>query len=190
MCLCTFCGFHLCSSFLSFNILSIILLCSSLILFRKVGEYMDCVIDRFSVDELKDIVSHSYSFKEVLRKLGYKTLNGRNNDTLRKRLNRYNIDISHFGVQKQIHRTKENVFCKNSTATQAVLRRWYQNISDDTVCGICGQSKQWNGKLLTMILDHLNGDHHDNRIENLRWICPNCNSQLSTFAGRNSKIHN
>lgn len=40
-----------------------------------------------------------------------------------------------------------------------------------------------------MTLDHINGDNHDDRIENLRWICPNCASQLSTFAGKNNKRH-
>ena len=63
-------------------------------------------------------------------------------------------------------------------------------MSDDSVCEICKQAKIWNNKELVMTLDHINGDNHDNRIENLRWICPNCASQLSTFAGRNNKIHN
>ena len=45
----------------------------------------------------------------------------------------------------------------------------------------------WNGKPIVMILDHINGNSKDNRIKNLRMICPNCNSQTSTFAGRNYK---
>jgi len=48
-------------------------------------------------------------------------------------------------------------------------------------CGITG----WRGKLLTIHLDHINGDKNDNRLENLRMLCPNCHSQTPTFSGRN-----
>ena len=44
-------------------------------------------------------------------------------------------------------------------------------------CSICGQQPKWNGKPLIMILDHINGNHRDDRLENLRWVCPNCNYQ-------------
>lgn len=53
-------------------------------------------------------------------------------------------------------------------------------------CSICGISK-WYGKSLSLNLDHINGIANDHRLENLRWICPNCDSQSSTFAGRNVK---
>jgi RNA polymerase subunit RPABC4/transcription elongation factor Spt4 len=143
------------------------------------------IVDTYSVKELEEIVKNSYSFKEVILKLGYKTQNGSNIKTVRNRLENLNIDYSHFASTMQIKRTYENVFCKNSTATQHVLRRWYKKISNDNICTICGQDKIWNNKELTMILDHIGGDNHNNVTSNLRWICPNCNSQLPTFAGRN-----
>ena len=49
---------------------------------------------------------------------------------------------------------------------------------------MCGLSEWINGKLV-LELDHINGDHTDNRIENLRYLCPNCHSQTDTFRGRN-----
>ena len=52
-------------------------------------------------------------------------------------------------------------------------------------CQICGLEKIWNDKKLTLIIDHINGNSSNNRPENLRLICPNCDSQLSTFNGRN-----
>jgi DNA-binding CsgD family transcriptional regulator len=50
-------------------------------------------------------------------------------------------------------------------------------------CGIAG----WRGRPLTMALHHINGDRHDNRLENLALLCPNCHSQTNTFAGRNGR---
>lgn len=125
--------------------------------------------------------------REVVGKLGYKTQNGSNHKTVAKRLNKYNISTNHFESSKSTERTYENVFCINSTVVQSTLRNWYKKISDDSKCEICGQTKLWHGKELTLILDHINGDNHDNQISNLRWVCPNCDSQLPTFTGRNNK---
>lgn len=54
-------------------------------------------------------------------------------------------------------------------------------------CYECGHEPWWRGKPLVMVLDHINGVHNDNRLENLRMLCPHCNSQTETFAGRNKK---
>lgn len=55
------------------------------------------------------------------------------------------------------------------------------------VCSECGLDPVWNGKPLTLVLDHVNGVRGDHRRENLRLLCPNCNSQTETFSGRNVK---
>ena len=123
--------------------------------------------------------------KEVITKLGYKTNNGSNAKTVMKRLNKYNITCDHFETVKPRQLVYSDIFCINSNVTQATLRYNFKKISKYDKCQICGQSVLWNGKPLTMILDHIDGDNHSNQIENLRWICPNCNSQLPTFAGRN-----
>jgi hypothetical protein len=54
-------------------------------------------------------------------------------------------------------------------------------------CSLCGSEPVWMGKPLVLVLDHINGIRNDNRLTNLRLVCPNCNSQLPTFCGRNSK---
>lgn len=52
-------------------------------------------------------------------------------------------------------------------------------------CVLCGMGPEWNGKPITLQLDHINGINNDHRLENLRILCPNCHSQTDTFAGKN-----
>lgn len=146
------------------------------------------IIDNFTKEELEQIVLESKSNREVLTKLGYNTVGGNNNQTLKNRLEKYNIDTSHFTHSNGSLRTEENVLCKDSTASQATLRRWFiKGNYIEYKCDICGIDGIWNNKSLILQLDHKNGDNHDNRIENLHWLCPNCHSQTDTFCGKQTK---
>ena len=51
-------------------------------------------------------------------------------------------------------------------------------------CEECGLGEEWNDKILVLELDHINGNKRDNRLENLKILCPNCHSQTPTFRGR------
>ena len=55
----------------------------------------------------------------------------------------------------------------------------------NNTCAICHRPTEWEGKLLVLILDHVDGSSTNNSRGNLRLICPNCNSQTPTFSGRN-----
>ena len=52
-------------------------------------------------------------------------------------------------------------------------------------CACCGNIGEWQGQKLTLQLDHINGKNNDHRIENLRFLCPNCHSITETYAGKN-----
>lgn len=148
------------------------------------------IIDNFTKEELEQIVSESSSYKEVLSKLGYSTTSGSNHKTLKSRLEKDNISTNHFSydADKITKRTEENVFCENSTASQAVLRRWFiKGNYIEYKCDSCGIKDLWNGKPLVLQLDHINGNNSDNRIENLHWLCPNCHSQTDTFCGKQTR---
>lgn len=144
-------------------------------------------MDTYSDEEFEYIVKQSNSFKNCLENLGYNSNSGQQTHILQEKIKSLNIDISHFDQPKEkIIRTPENVFIENSTAVQKVLRSWYiKGNYTPYVCAICGQEPIWQGKKLTLILDHINGKNHDDRLENLRWVCPNCNQQLDTTNGRN-----
>lgn len=143
------------------------------------------IIDNFTKEELEKIVKKSNSIKEVIDSLGYSTHSGDNNKTIKNRLAELDIDYSHFKHKKGIERNEENVFIKDSTASQATLRRWYiKGKYSPYICSVCGLEPFWQGKELTLILDHINGHNHDDRLENLRWVCPNCNQQLPTTGNR------
>ena len=56
-------------------------------------------------------------------------------------------------------------------------------------CACCDLGPEWNGKPMPLILDHVNGINNDNRLENLRFVCSNCDSQLDTYKSRNRVKH-
>lgn len=144
---------------------------------------MKSILNSYSKEELQAIVNDSINITEALQKAGYVYTSGTNHELFKKVCKEKNVDYSHFVGQKRksIVRTEENVFCKNSTAAQSTLRSWYlKGNYSEYKCAICGIS-EWNGKELTLRLDHINGHNKDNRLENLRWVCPNCDSQLKTF---------
>lgn len=132
-------------------------------------------------------VQNAHSYEELGRSLGYLAKSGARNRILKKRIERLNLSTNHFSRPKNItKRSASNIFIENSTADQSTLRKWYKEGNyTPYVCSICGQEPFWNGKELTLILDHINGHNKDDRLENLRWVCPNCNQQLDTTGGRN-----
>ena len=77
---------------------------------------------------------------------------------------------------------KEN--CKHSRSN--VRRFVIKNKLLPYKCAVCG-ALEWNGKTLSLELDHINGINTDNRIENLRFLCPNCHSQTATYGSRNQQ---
>ena len=151
------------------------------------------LIDTYSDEEFKNIVKQSSSMKEISTKIGYTATSGDSLARIRKRIDFLNLSTEHFSEmnKRTVKRNEDNIFIENSTANQSTLRRWYKKGEyTPYICSICGQEPIWQGKDLTLILDHINGSNHDDRLENLRWVCPNCNQQLDTTNGKNLKNKN
>lgn len=78
---------------------------------------------------------------------------------------------------------KSGVASVGSKAAHYVRRHLLDE--QDGCCAICGIVEEWNGQPLVLIPDHIDADASNNRRENLRMICPNCDSQLPTYKSRN-----
>ena len=154
---------------------------------------MKCYYKEICIEKLKDIVESSGTFAEVMRKLGYSANRGNSISGLKKYLDENQIDYSKFSknnILNYSHPTNEldEILVENSKYTN-MTRLKARIIRDGLLkyeCEICHIS-EWNGKKLVLQLDHINGNNRDNRIENLRLLCPNCHSQTETFRGKRNK---
>lgn len=149
------------------------------------------MVVKWDKDFLVEIVKDSNSQIEVLKRLGIRNAGG-NFKTLKKYLTLYNIDTSHFVknydkmVSLKNKQPIENILVENSSYNRSHLKsRLYEEGFKDRLCEMCGQGENWNGKKISLILDHINGIYNDNRLENLRILCPNCNATTETFCKGN-----
>ena len=71
-----------------------------------------------------------------------------------------------------------------NTTIRGIFREYILN-EQDSCCAICGMTNMWNGKTINFILDHIDGDAANSARDNLRLICPNCDSQLPTYKSKN-----
>jgi 5-methylcytosine-specific restriction endonuclease McrA len=85
--------------------------------------------------------------------------------------------------------SKHLLFVENSTASREYIKGLIikHNLIEYR-CFECGLKNEWNGKVLSLQLDHINGIRNDNRISNLRFLCPNCHTQTETYCSKNKSI--
>lgn len=144
-------------------------------------------------EEFRTIIKTSSSCADAMRKIGYTCTTGNANRTVKRRIEELNIDIQHWADNtKNAHiknrMSNDKYYAKDTPHSGGHIReRLLQDNLLDYKCACCGNNGEWNGQKLVLQVDHINGDHNDNRIENLRFLCPNCHSQTKTFAGRNLK---
>jgi hypothetical protein len=151
----------------------------------------------WSISQLKKAVKDSFSYRRVLNKLGLREAGG-NYSQIKRYISEYKLNISHFkgkawntgmrGIGKPLI-PLEKIIVKNSNFQSFKLKkRLFDQGLKPRFCEECGWKKISADGRLPLELDHINGDSHDNRLQNLRILCPNCHSLKTTHRGRNIKI--
>ena len=158
---------------------------------------MENKIYKLSDEQFVELLKKSSTISEVLFKLGY-TVKGNSwgYSQVKRRMDDLNLDYSIFKGKSAVIKTnklnnvkKEDILKENCKHQRTVLRRYIiKNNLIPYKCAICGCT-EWQGKTLSLELDHINGVNNDNRLENLRFLCPNCHSQTSTYGSRNQQIN-
>ena len=151
---------------------------------RRRGEWTD--------DDLRAIVAEATAVSDILRRLGYQPSGGMHR-YIQQQIKNLGLDTEHFrrqswnkGVSHSHNRIPlAEVLVENSTysGTSTLRKRLVAEGLKVAMCEVCGLDT-WLGKPLPLALDHINGDHVDNRIENLRILCPNCHALTPTWCGR------
>ena len=156
---------------------------------------MENKIYKLSDEQFVELLKNSSTISEVLFKLGYSVKgNSWGFAKVKQRMSDLNLDGSIFKGKSPItkystlHKVNASDILKpNCKHARSVLRRYV--IKNNLIpyrCAICG-CVEWQGRTLSLELDHINGINNDNRIENLRFLCPNCHSQTTTYGSRNQQ---
>lgn len=160
------------------------------------------IFDNFTKKELETIIHKYDTWAEILKELGTYDKHNKMVPLLKNKLKELHIDYSFIDNtpirignsehcrNKYTKLKDEEIFIKNGNVSLSTVRRAFKKHTEIPYeCAIC-HIKDWNGKPLVFTMDHIDGNTNNNEISNLRWICPNCDRQLPTYAGKNKKrIH-
>nr|WP_237552337.1 HNH endonuclease signature motif containing protein [Streptomyces sp. SID5789] len=148
---------------------------------------------------LEPVIAESASVNEVLRRLGLDPVGGHHTN-LSRRIKAYGIDTSHFTsvarTERQRHnrrrRTADEVLIEDTSdharrVPGSRLKRAMRELGTEERCALCGIEPVWFGEPLPLEVDHIDGDWRNNRIENLRMLCPNCHSTTDSYRGRSKR---
>ena len=161
----------------------------------KFSQFIIMVRVKYTKELLQENIKDCYSFSELCRRLGLKP-EGYNLKTVRRKLDEFGINYSHF-TGKAWNKNPDNPvykgkylpnLCEHSNLSSSNTKELVYKLGlKENRCEKCGIST-WQNALIVCELHHINGDSTDNRIENLQILCPNCHSQTDNFRSRNRKV--
>lgn len=145
---------------------------------------------RYLKENFAPVVAESYSYAEICRKIGLAD-KGSNIGTIKKYIELYQLDTTHFTGQrwnKGLHNEEltaliplEDILKENvNYHSNSLKKRLIKANLKESKCEVCGDTE-------CLELHHINGDHYDNRLENLQILCIKCHSKTDNFRGRGKK---
>lgn len=150
------------------------------------------ILDRLDISDIQRKLNESESFREFLLKIGSSSNGTGSYKSIKNQLVKLGVEIPKFNYENKSEVRKrlndDEVFIENSTYSRQHLKdRIIKSELIDYKCEVCGNEGEWNGKKLSLHLEHKNGTNDDNRLQNLTFLCPNCHSQTDTYAGKKTK---
>lgn len=154
---------------------------------------------KWTIEELRIATQESFSMRQVLLKLRLRPAGG-NYEQIKRRIEKDGLNIKHFrgkgwnAGMKGIGKPRiplEKILVKNSNFQSFKLKkRLFSTKLKPMHCELCGWAQYSVTGHLPLELDHINGDRHDNRLENLRILCPNCHSLTETYRSKKRQLTN
>lgn len=154
-------------------------------------------LKEISFEEIQNMLDNSISICDFFRKIEQRDVGG-NRKTLYRFIENNGLSLERlvsnrnksvlagsFSVNKK---EEKDILCENSSVNRNVVKTYIiKNKLLEYKCFICDNKGEWLNKEIVLHLDHINGIGNDNRLDNLRFLCPNCHSQTETYAGKNYK---
>ncbi|QEV18296.1 HNH endonuclease signature motif containing protein [Streptomyces alboniger] len=151
--------------------------------------------DLFPEEEFTRAVAASHGLADLMRRLGLPPLGGAGRAKAKRSIDEYGLSTEHFmgqghnaGRRPPTTKGADEILIRldgGSARTRThLLRRALDDSGVPHVCAACGLGEIRQGMRLVLEIDHINGDRLDNRRVNLRYLCPSCHSQTTSFAVR------
>lgn len=148
---------------------------------------------KYTETQLREVVATSTSYRQALIKLGIAGRGG-NYRVVKNAISKFNINVSHLkgqgwnkgiiiGSKRNLNEYLVNN-CRYQFSTHNLRRRLIKEGVFEPVCFMCNR-KTWLGHPIPLELDHIDGNHSNNELTNLRLLCPNCHALTPTYRGKN-----